>query len=83
MQLKNWLQHGKQYDTTQATLRDGKLVRVWSPGVRTVDTSKATYAQFDGSRRDYRGVHHVLHNETDYVAYDVDMQTYIVYKLAH
>jgi hypothetical protein len=30
---------------------------VWAPGPRTVNAAAATYVEFDGSRRDYAGMH--------------------------
>ena len=53
--MKAWMKdhHGKRVHTQQ---RDKLTGRVWTPGPRTVDASRATYVTLGGSRRDYRGM---------------------------
>lgn len=53
--MKAWMQHhhGKRVHTQQ---RDERTGRVWEPGPRAVDATRATYVTLNGSRRDYRGM---------------------------
>ena len=53
--MKAWFQdhHGKRVHTQQ---RDKHTGRVWEPGPRAVDATRATYVTLNGSRRDYRGM---------------------------
>ena len=54
MALKTWLQSHGVVDTFQLTVHgDGTPYQLWAPGPREVDTSRATFASFDGSRRSY------------------------------
>lgn len=68
---KAWLtaRHGTKVDTLQVTAdTEGRLASGWAPGPREVDASRATYATFDGSRRDYAGMTVVAANDTHLVA---------------
>lgn len=53
--MKAWMQscHGKRVHTQQRDKHNG---RVWTPGPRAVDATRATYVTLNGSRRDYRGM---------------------------
>ena len=54
MALRTWLQNHDVVDTFQLTVHDdGTPHQLWAPGPREVDTSRATFASFDGSRRSY------------------------------
>lgn len=59
--LKRWIEEGREIDTLQVSIRlDGAdaagIAGAWQPGARLVDHAGATYATFNGSRRDYLGV---------------------------
>lgn len=79
MALKAFLENHDYLYTLQASFTDDKLTGLWAPGVREVDTSHATYATFDGSRRDYAGVIHIAHSDETWIGFDKDMNTLIVY----
>lgn len=53
--MKDWMKshHGEQIQTHQKDKRTGK---VWYPGPRVVDASRATYVKLGESRRDYKGM---------------------------
>ena len=77
--LKSFLENHDYLNALQVHFTDGKIARIWSPGVREVDTSHATYATFDGSRRDYAGVVHIAHSDDTWIGFDTDMGTVLVY----
>lgn len=43
------------HDGAKVTTIQSRANGTWAPTGRTVDASRATYVQLDGSRRDYRG----------------------------
>lgn len=78
--LKSWLTGRESLDTLQVTVRDGQVTRAWAPGVREVDTSAATFARLEGSRRDYAGVTAQLCGRDVWVGYDTSMDTVLIYR---
>ena len=64
--------------THVATLQVGPTGS-WAPGERRMDAG-ATYAILGGSRRDYAGVQVIVSDSQTMVAYDVSMETIIVYR---
>ncbi len=52
--MRDWFsaRDGRQVETVQL----GYGGRVWAPGAREIDASRATYVSMDGSRRDYKGM---------------------------
>ena len=85
MALKTWLQSHNVVDTFQLTVYDdGTPYRLWAPGPRGVDTSHATFASFDGSRRSYAKLQHIahgsdVHGSEAYATYDPDSKCVIIY----
>lgn len=77
--LKSFLSNHDCLNTLQVHFTDGMIARIWSPGVREVDTSHATYATFDGSRRDYAGVVHIAHSSDTWIGFDTTSETVIVH----
>lgn len=56
---RKWFEarHGKEVALVQFSVQEGGMpTNVWVPGARTVDASRATFVEFDGSKRDYRGL---------------------------
>ena len=83
MALKTWLQSHDVVDTFQLTVHgDGTPYRLWAPGPRKVDTSRATFARFDGSRRSYAKLQHIAHGSEAYATYDPDSGCVIIYATA-
>lgn len=79
MSQKSFLENHDYLYLLQASFTDDQITGLWAPGVREVDTSHATYATFDGSRRDYAGVIHIAHSDETWIGFDKDMNTLIVY----
>ena len=83
MALKTWLQGHDVVDTFQLTVYDdGTPYKLWSPGLREVDSSHATFASFDGSRRSYASLRHVAHGREAYIAYEPDFKCVLIYATA-
>ena len=83
MALNRWLQGRDVVDTFQLTGHDdGTPYRLWAPGPRKVDTSHATFASFDGSRRSYAKLQHIAHGSEAYATYDPDFECVIIYAAA-
>ena len=83
MALRTWLQSHDSVDTFQLTVyEDGTPYKLWAPGPREVDTSHATFASFDGSRRSYAGLQHTAHGSGAYAAYEPDFQCVLIYAAA-
>lgn len=81
--MKSWLsEQSEQVATLQLSIRDGRVTSVWTPGYRTVTTG-ATFADFDGSRRDFAGVEAIGADADTWVGYDKDMSTIIVHTVSH
>lgn len=77
--LKSWLENFDAVDTLQITVTDDTVVKVWHAGIREVNLSHSTYAEFDGSRRDYSGVVTVSSSDDFLIAYDKSMNTFLIY----
>jgi hypothetical protein len=77
MTLRKFMEanHGKLVSTVQ-TSEDG---RVWMPGAREVDASRATYVLLDGSHRSYAGCTVLAHGEGTMTVLDTQMKTTIEY----
>ena len=83
MALKTWLQSHDMVNTFQLTVReDGTPYKLWAPGPREVDASRATFARFDGSRRSYAKLQHIAHGSEAYATYDPDSGCVIIYATA-
>ena len=83
MALKTWLQRQDVVYTFQLTVHeDGTPYKLWAPGPRKVDTSRATFASFDGSRRSYAKLQHIAHGSEAYATYDPDSKCVIIYATA-
>ena len=83
MALKTWLQSHDVVDTFQLTVYDdGTPYKLWAPGLREVDTSRATFASFDGSRRSYAGLQHIAHGSEAYATYEPDFECVLIYATA-
>ena len=83
MALKTWLQGHDVVNTFQLTVHDdGTPYKLWAPGLREVDTSHATFASFDGSRRSYAKLQHIAHGSGAYATYDPDDNCVIIYTTA-
>ena len=83
MALKTWLQNHDVVDTFQLTVHDdGTPHKLWAPGPREVDSSHATYARFDGSRRSYAKLQHIAHGSEAYATYEPDFECVIIYATA-
>ena len=83
MALKTWLQSHVVVNTFQLTVReDGTPYRLWAPGPREVDISRAMFASFDGSRRSYAKLQHIAHGSEAYATYDPDDKCVIIYATA-
>lgn len=67
-------------DTVETLQVHTDQLSVWAPGPRTVDASAATYVEFDGSRRDYAGMHVLGSSPTALVV--ADEHHVIVYRCA-
>lgn len=78
--LRTWMQGARLVTTLQATFDGGTLTRLWSPGLRAVDTSHASYVLLDGSRRDYAGTRCIKATTTTWLGYDANMSTYVIYQ---
>ena len=83
MALSTWLQSHDVVDTFQLTVYDdGTPYKLWAPGPREVDTSHATFASFDGSRRSYAKLQHIAHGSEAYATYEPDFECVIIYATA-
>ena len=83
MALRTWLKGRVVVDTFQLTVdEDGTPRQLWAPGPRKVDTSHATFASFDGSRRSYAGLQHIAHGSGSFATYDPDSKDVIIYAAA-
>lgn len=83
MALKTWLQGHDVVHTFQLTVHDdGTPFKFRAPGLREVDTSRATFASFDGSRRDYAGLQHIAHGSEAYATYVADFKCVLIYATA-
>ena len=83
MALKTWLQSHDVVDTFQLTVYDdGTPYKLWAPGPRGVDTSHATFASFDGSRRSYAKLQHIAHGSEAYATYEPDFKCVLIYATA-
>ena len=83
MALRTWLQSHDVVDTFQLAVHgDGTPYKLWAPGPREVDTSHATFASFDGSRRSYAGLQHIAHGSEAYATYEPDFKCVIIYAAA-
>ena len=83
MALKTWLQRHDAVNTFQLTVHgDGTPYRLWAPGLRRVDASRATFASFDGSRRSYAKLQHIGHGSKAYAVYEPDAKCVIIYATA-
>lgn len=75
---KAWLQNhdGKSVDTLQASFPDdtGDIHMPWAPANRVIN-ARSTYATFDDSRRDYRGVK-VLASDNNTIVVTNDSQVW-------
>ena len=70
-------------NTFQLTVYDdGTPYKLWAPGPREVDTSHATFASFDGSRRSYAKLQHIAHGSEAYATYDPDDMCVLIYATA-
>lgn len=77
--LKSWIGNHDLINTLQVSFDDnGKICRVWSPGMREL-TVHASYVSLAGSRRYYAGVVHVAHSSNAWLGYDISANTLIVY----
>lgn len=72
---KGWvtMHDGEAVDTLQATFPDdtGRITMPWAPANRVIK-ARATFATFDGSRRDYRGVKVLASDDNTIVVTDGD-----------
>ena len=83
MALRTWLQSHDAVYTFQLTVhKDGTPYKLWAPGPREVDTSHATFASFDGSRRSYAKLQHIAHGSKAYATYEPDFQCVLIYAAA-
>ena len=83
MALKTWLQSHDVVNTFQLTVyADGTPHKLWAPGLREVDTSRATFASFDGSRRSYAKLQHIAHGSEAYATYEPDLKCVLIYATA-
>ena len=83
MALNTWLQSHDVVNTFQLTVHDdGTPFKLWAPGPREVDSSHATFARFDGSRRDYAKLQHIAHGSMAFATYDPDLKCVIIYATA-
>ena len=83
MALRTWLNSHDVVDTFQLTVdKDGTPYKLWAPGPREVDTSHATFASFDGSRRSYAKLQHIAHGSDAYATYEPDFKCVIIYATA-
>ena len=91
--VKAWLKSrdGQSVDTMQVdiVLENGAPVAMrspWCPLARVIDSSRATYATFNGSRRDYAGMVGFFANDREWVGFTDSMSrdsiTLIVYRVA-
>ena len=78
--LSTWMHGARLVTTLQATFNGDTLTRLWSPGLRAVDTSRASYVLLDGSRRDYAGMRCIKATATTWLGYDANMSTYVLYQ---
>lgn len=69
--LKAWMQahNGRQIDTFQY---DRNTLRPWVPGARTLDASRATFFELDGSSRYYAGMAVLAATDSAIAAADSD-----------
>ncbi len=74
--LGTWLQDGASYHTWQVSRPGNQHGRVWAPGIRKCER-RATFARFDGSRRDYAGL--ACASATADIWVGLDGETVIVY----
>lgn len=68
--MREWMTRhaGATVRTVQITVdASGRVRGLWCPGDRTVDSVRASYVTFDGSRRDYAGAR-VLGADADTLA---------------
>ena len=83
MALKTWLQSHDVVNTFQLNVDDdGTPYKLWAPGLREVDTSHATFASFDGSRRSYAKLQHIAHGSEAYATYEPDFKCVLIYATA-
>ena len=77
--LKSWISGHDTVETLQVTYGENdSLNRIWAPGPREIEHF-ATFARFDGSRRDYAGVLHLAHSRDTWIGWDSSANTLIAY----
>lgn len=76
--LKTWLSDHDMLETLQVTYKDETLTNGWLPGPREI-AHYATYATFNGSRRDYAGVTCITSSHHVWVGWDASTSTLVCY----
>lgn len=80
MSLKSWISNHDMLETLQVSFNDDdEVIRIWSPGIREL-TVHATYVSLAGSRRNFAGVVHIVHDSNTWVGFDVSANTLIAYR---
>ena len=80
--LKTWLQNHDTVETLQVRFTDDedvtKITGGWLPGPRGVTTG-ATFATFDGSRRDYAGIICITSTDEVWAGWNAEARTLVAY----